>query len=223
MLFDIEFVRMNVERLRAEGGGNIRVHPNGFIQVDLAVVEGSWHDSHHKGHSGSTLRLHIWNPHDHKLPRQGTVNEVHTHVFDMRSTIIRGIMEQHIYSFVTGSEWYEHRNARDPMGNEPPKVKLYKAVYAKSGDSRLEDTGLAGMMVEDFHWSVEQGKIYNQPAFTFHDSDAKGCVVTVMEKLEVHDGDAYVLVPADIEPDNSYDRSGFDTDYLWSAVEAAIV
>lgn len=222
MLYDIEFVRENVARLRAERQGNIRVHPNGFIQVDLAVVEGSWHASHQKGHSGSTLRLHVWNPPEHALPRQETVNEVHTHVFDMHSTIIRGTMEQRIYSFSFGSEWHTHRAKTYDNGQMKIEVDLYKAIYAKSGDSRLEFTGLTGMMVEDFHWSVHQRQTYYQPAFTFHDSDAQGCVVTVMEKQEVHDGEAYVLVPNGIEPDNSFDRSAFDPDYLWSAIEAAI-
>src|SRR4051812_48292134 len=119
MLYDIGFVRESVKRLQAEDGGNIRVHPNGFIQVDLRPVEGNWHDSHQKGHSGATLRLHVWNPPGHKLPRQETVNEVHTHVFDMNSCIVRGTMEQHIYSFAFGSEWYECRHARDGMNNQP--------------------------------------------------------------------------------------------------------
>ena len=45
----------------------------------------------------------------------------------------------------------------------------------------------------------------------------------MMEKTEVHEGDAYVLIPTDIEPDNSYDRANAaPEDYLWSAIEAAI-
>lgn len=228
-MYDINFVRENVARLRAEGGGNIRVHPNGFIQVDLADVEGSWHESHKQGHSGSTLRLHIWNPPGHEVPHQGTVNELHTHVFDMHSNVVRGKMNQRIYTFAVGSEWHSIRAAsdrkviKDGITLNPMVVKLYKAVYAKSSDSRLEDTGIRGVVIADFDWSVRQGQSYFQPAFTFHDSDPQGCTVTVMEKTEVHQGDAYVLVPEDIEPDNSYDRaSAAPADYLWSAVEAAI-
>jgi hypothetical protein len=216
MLYDIDWVRQAVERVKEDGRGNIRVHPNCFIQLDLIPVAEDWHASYQKGHSGSTLRLHVWNPPRHYLPRQGTVNEVHTHVFDMHSSVVRGTMEQRIYTFAYGSEWHIHRNSNPP-------IKLYRAVYEKSGDSRLEDTGLLGTMIEDFHWSVHAGQTYDQPAFTFHDSDPMGCTVTVMEKTNVHEGDAYVLVPADIEPDNSFDRANAaPEDFLWSAVEAAI-
>ena len=217
-MHDINWVREAVARIKEDGRGNIRVHPNGFIQLDLIPVAEDWHASYQKGHSGATRRLHIWNPPGFKLPHQETVNEIHTHVFDMYSTVVRGRMEQHIYSFVVGSEWHLHRS-KIPR----PPIKLYKAVYAKSGDSRLEDTGILGVMIEDFSWGVHVGQTYDQPAFTFHDSDPRGCTVTVMEKVNVHEGDAYVLVPADIEPDNSYDRANAaPEDYLWSAVEAAI-
>jgi hypothetical protein len=230
MLFDIEWVRDRVAQVKDDGrgrprvhagrAGNARVHPNGFIQLDLIPTEEDWHGSHQKGHSGSTLRLHIWNPPDHPLPHQGTTNEIHTHVFDMNSNVIRGKMNQRIYSLVVGSEWYEHRHTPK---RPHQRVKLYKAVYKKSGDSRLFDTEITGLLIEDFDYSVFEGQTYFQPAFTFHDSDPEGCTVTVMEKTVVHDGDAYVLVPTDIEPDNSYDRANAaPEDFLWSAIEAAI-
>ena len=82
-------------------------------------------------------------------------------------------------------------------------MKLYKAIYGKGADSRLEDTGIRGCVIEDFVFAVHQGETYTQPAFTFHDSDPEGCTVTVMEKTEIHKGDAYVLIPLDIEPDNA--------------------
>jgi hypothetical protein len=217
VLYDIEWVRQAVDRVKEDGGGNIRIHPNGFIQLDLQPTEESWRASHHGGHSGANLRLHIWNPPGFKLPRQGTINEVHTHVFDMHSSVVRGKMEQHIYTFAYGSEWHIHRH------NNPP-FKLYRAVYgAASANSRLEYTGLMGALIEDFHWGVHQGQTYTQPAFTFHDSDARDCVVTVMEKTQVHEGDAYVLVPEGIVPDNDFDRAtAAPEDYLWGAVVAAL-
>ena len=61
---------------------------------------------HHEGHSGASLRLHIWNPPGHELPHQETINELHTHVFDMHSTIVRGKMNQRIFTFAVGSEWH---------------------------------------------------------------------------------------------------------------------
>jgi hypothetical protein len=230
VLYDIEWVREAVQRVKEDGGGNIRIHPNGFIQLDLLPTEESWRASHHGGHSGANLRLHIWNPPDFKLPRQGTVNELHTHVFDMHSTIVRGKMNQRIYTLAVGSEWWSVRASHDPkvikdgITLNPMIVKLYKAVYGPaSANSRLEDTGIRGNVVADFDWSVHQGQTYFQPAFTFHDSDPEGCTVTVMEKTEIHVGDAYVLIPEDIEPDNDFDRAtAAPEEYLWGAVVAAL-
>jgi hypothetical protein len=217
--YDIEWVRGAVEDVKEDGGGNIRIHPNGFIQVDLQPVEENWRASHHKGHSGASLRLHIWNPPGFALPRQETHNELHTHVFDMHSSIIKGTMQQRIYSLVVGSEWHEHRG----VSASAMKVKLYKAVYGKASDSRLEDTGIRGLAVQDFTWGISAGQSYTQPAHTFHDSDARNCVVTIMEKTEIHPGDAYVLVPTNIEPDNEFDRASASTpEYLWAAVKAAL-
>jgi hypothetical protein len=238
MQYTLDWVRDEVARLKANGGGrprvhssrpgNARVHPNGFIQLDLEPTEATWHESHHEGHSGANLRLHIWNPPGHKLPHQGTFNELHTHVFDMHSNVVRGKMNQRIYTFAVGSEWWTSRAFKDPkvvkdLAEMPEFFKLYKAVYAKSADSRLEDTGIRGVVIEDFDFAVSAGQSYYQPAFTFHDSDPEGCTVTVMEKTEVHPGDAHVLIPNNIEPDNSYDRAtAAPVEYLWEAIEAAL-
>src|SRR3954453_8938459 len=105
MTYTIDWVRETVARVKEGGGGNIRVHPNGFIQLDLVEPEygasmgGSWYASHQQGHSGAALRLHIWNPPGHELPHQETVNEVHTHVFDMQSNVIVGTLEQWRFGF----------------------------------------------------------------------------------------------------------------------------
>lgn len=215
-MYDIDWVRETVKRVKEDGGGNIRVHPNGFIQLDLIPVAEDWHASYQQGHSGATLRLHIWNPPDHELPHQETVNEVHTHVFDMHSNVIVGTLEQWRFGFMMGAEKYLSMIQHD----------LYRAVYNKTSDSRLEFTGISGRLIDLDQFAVHRGQSYTQQAFTFHDSQPSPhdkCVVTVMEKTEVHKGDAYVLCRAGEPPDNSYDRAAAASeDFLWSAVEAAI-
>jgi hypothetical protein len=56
-----------------------RVHPNGFIQLDLSP-------DHRR-------RLHIWHP---DVPDQG-VQSIHDHVFDMESQVILGLLGQRLY------------------------------------------------------------------------------------------------------------------------------
>lgn len=213
MQYTLDWVREQVTRLLADAdkrAGNVRVHPNGFIQVDLLPVEETWHESHKQGHSGANLRLHVWNPPNHQLPRQETVNEVHDHVFDMKSTVVKGQLSQCLYAFEVGA-------------SADPTHELYRAVYNKSASSRLEPTGIKGKLILTDMFEIIEGEQYTQPAFTLHDSQAFDTVVTVMEKTEVHEGDATVICPINTPPDNEFDRATAATpDFLWAAIGAAI-
>lgn len=203
--YDLDWVRQHYLN-----GKNPRVHPNGFVQLDLAEVAGGWHESHQQGHSGAALRLHIWNPPDHELPHQETVNEIHDHVFDMRSHVVRGTLEQRLYHLIVG-------------GDNGNTHQIYRAVYGKGADSRLEATGIVGRLHEYDRYPIGQGFPYTQPAFTFHDSVAHGTVVTVMEKQTIREGNASVLCHIGMEPDNSFDRaSAAPASFLWSAITASL-
>lgn len=208
----VEALREVVDGIQDADGGNPRVHPNGFIQLDLEDVPASWHASHQRGHSGASRRLHIWNPPGIELPHQETVNEIHDHVFDMRSTVIRGVLTQRLYHFITGIEarFWTH--------------ELYRAIYAKSSDSRLEPLKVYGMLEQINSFEIEEGSSYTQSAFTLHDSDPQGeLVVTVMEKTEILPGDATVVCEFNKPPDNSYDRqNAAPTELLWEAIARAL-
>jgi hypothetical protein len=199
-------LREQVAELRAAGKGNPRVHPNGFIQLDLDHVADGWHASHHRGHSGGRTRLHIWNPPGVTLPHQDTVNEIHDHVFDMLSTVMIGALEQQLYEFVPGRD-------------DGDIYERYTAVYQKGADSRLQPTGERGVLELVESLTVKAGQSYTQPAFTLHDSLACELVVTIMEKTEIHEGDATVICPVDQPPDNSFDRaSALPADEVWRAI-----
>jgi hypothetical protein len=72
-------------------------------------------------------------------------------------------------------------------------------------------------------FNITEGCSYVQPAFTFHDSNPHGLVVTVMSKMAVHEGEAHVLVRDDIKPDNSFDRANAaPAELLWQAIEASL-
>jgi hypothetical protein len=204
-------LREEVAVIRERGGGNPRIHPNGFVQLDLEPVPDSWQASHQRGHSGAARRLHIWNPPEVQLPRQETVNEIHDHVFDMRSTVVKGLLMQKTYRFAVG-------------GFHVPTHQLYRAVYNKSSDSRLEALHVYGVVEPIARIPVPAGHSYTQGASTFHDSGADGLVVTVMEKTAIRANQAHVLVPKDIEPDNEFDRaSAAPAELVWEAIERSLV
>ena len=46
---------------------------------------------------------------------------------------------------------------------------------------------------------------------------------TNMRKMQIHEGEAHVLVPDDTDPDNSFDRaSAAPVELLWQAIEASL-
>jgi hypothetical protein len=137
-------LREQVAELRAAGKGNPRVHPNGFIQLDLDHVADGWHASHHRGHSGGRTRLHIWNPPGVTLPHQDTVNEIHDHVFDMLSTVVYRRARAAALRVRAGgrSAWpFGERDLREVHRGLPEGRRL----------SRLQPTGERGVLelVED--------------------------------------------------------------------------
>jgi hypothetical protein len=207
----IESVREQAREAH-ESGANARVHPNGFIQLDLIPV-GGWDESKQRGHSGASLRLHIWNPPGIELVRQNTKNEIHDHVFDMRSTVLKGRLMQSLYEFIP----------QLPDDITMPTHEKYRAVYDKKSSSRLQGTGEYGWL-DPVRWGwVEAGQTYFQPAFTLHDSTPEGLVVTYMEKIAIHDGDATVICEYGKTPDNDFDRAkAMDPDVLWAAIERSL-
>jgi hypothetical protein len=180
----------------ADRGENPRIHPNGFIQLDLEPQESAdWTETHHRGHSGANLRLHIWNPPGGVIiPRQKTVNEIHDHVFDMKSHVVFGTLEQQLYKLMLPDADHEATHQR------------YRAVYTKSASSRLEPTEQVGWLHMYHAFPIQAGFSYTQPHGTLHNSVAHGTVITVMEKTEIHEGDAYAICGIDSPPDNDFVR-----------------
>lgn len=199
-------------------GAQPRVHPNGFIQLDLEPpADERWHEGKGTGTSGSGLRLHVWNPRDHALPHQDTVNEIHDHVFGMDSLVVRGQLTQRVYEFVVGSLTSHTERAT-------PTSELYRAVYDKQSSSRLESLGVTGILRKVIDFPVHAGQSYTQPAFTLHDTvEGDELVVTVMRKVAIYEGIPVVVCPIGCPPDNDFDRAtAASQDYLWSAIEASL-
>lgn len=186
-----------VEEVR-ERGRRPRVHPNGFIQLDLEEPEESA-----RGHSGAVRRLHVW-PEEGAIQAQESDNSVHDHVFDMHSTVLRGELEQVLY-------WPNLAHGGQPTH------EVYVARYSRASASTLAPSGVLAHCVISSTHRVRAGADYWQPAFSFHDTQAcERPLVTVMDKRRVFEGDARVLVPVGQQPDNSFDRLLESEDDLWS-------
>src|SRR5882672_5609107 len=70
-----------------------RLHPNGFIQLDLT--------------EDLSKRLHVWP--DEPLQAQLTRHPIHDHSFDMKSEILAGCLANLIYEFQPSEYNYQTR------------------------------------------------------------------------------------------------------------------
>ncbi|RWO06344.1 MAG: hypothetical protein EOS07_22155 [Mesorhizobium sp.] len=118
---------MTFDDIRAEGTG-IRVHGNGFIQIDLP----------------NARRLHVWG--HPAIPRQVVSTQIHDHRFDFYSFVLRGTMVNVVYRVRTIDHQEPSHTVYTPQARAGedtvlvpygPPVKLYpsKAEAILAGDS----------------------------------------------------------------------------------------
>jgi hypothetical protein len=182
-------------------GNTPRVHPNGFVQLDLE-------DSSGGGVPGAGGRFHVW-PDNDSLPRQETVNTIHDHKFDMRSEIVCGLLGQVRYDVGLAGV------------NLP--WEIYVAKYSCRHQSVLHASGVRVNVHACPVTFYGPGEVYVQPAGTFHDTQARGLAATIMTKTGEHEHDPRVLCLVGQPPDNSFIRGCADEGVMWNFIERALL
>ena len=174
-----------------------RVHPNGFIQVDI----------------DSRFRMHVWHP---SLPyRQKTYHPIHDHVFGFQSRVYSGRLihvPYYITEYLDGEGTHilwqaKHIDSSETTILEPidnKKINLY-AGWAKV---------------------IQPGEGYYFEPFTFHESLSNEPTMTIIEKdaKTLQQGNTKaprIAVPVGVEPDNDFQRDEVDTDILWDLIKEA--
>ena len=188
---------LNYDELRAMPG-RPRLHPNGFIQLDLV--------------EDKSLRLHVWP--DSRLENQKTMHPIHDHSFDMDSTILTGCLTNLVYEFQP-SEY----NAQ---------VTLYQAQrLAGSQDTVLApaklklNTGYLCLLGSFSKLYMPSAK-YTLRKRLLHDSIAHGLTATLMKKTNVSTYSPLIAVPAGVVPDNDYSREDIQEEVLWHFIKKAL-
>jgi hypothetical protein len=174
-----------------------RVHPNGFIQVDINEAE----------------RLHCWHP---ELPyRQKTYHPIHDHIFSFESRVLAGRLINVRYATEPYCGWgnkFERYMVQVTEGQETVLVKcplLEYRVYENQVDV------------------LQKGQGYLTTAFHFHETLSNIPTLTHMKKLGTgfvsgpNSNGASVLVPEGVIPDNDFTRAAVDTDLLWDLIHDA--
>lgn len=187
-----------IDQARREGR-QPRVHPNGFLQLDLEPDRMST--------SRPKRQLHIF---DDRLPRQTVRTLVPDHIFSMSSFVVKGIILNDTYVAVP---------------DEEGDLEIYQAQEMKCTETNLVPTGERVTLKLKRTEYVYMGESYRPPAlaFAFHDSRHEGVAVTIMTKHATVEGaKPRVLVPVDAPPDNSFSREDQDIDALWECIEEAL-
>lgn len=174
--------------------GNLpRVHPNGFIQLDL--------DDEGK------RRLHVWR---NDLPRQKVYTPVHNHRFDFTSETIVGTLSNITFELGDRDQGPAHREwvvRRDPSSEETQLVPT---------------PGVVGLMAVNATL-ITPGNGYEFFAGAFHETGFIHNTVTIITKTEPVPGiESAVLVPEGIEPDNTFTRAVPSIEYLHDKIVEAL-
>jgi len=178
-------------------GRQLRVHGNGFVQLDL---------------DDGTTRLHVW---DESVPRQAVATPVHDHVFAMRSTVLCGKL---IHTELDALPPRPHDTARSLYSVHTARQE------EGTQNTRLLPTGEVVRLRQRRRLALLPGQTYEFPAREFHTSGHRGLTATVMEKVDAPGsyGRPRVLVPLLQEPDNDFHRDGHDQAALRALVDRAL-
>lgn len=159
-------------------GNAPRVHPNGFIQLDLGI--------------DTNKRLHVWR---NDLPRQKVYTPVHNHRFDFTSETVVGALVNLTFELDNPDQGPPHREwvvRRDPSCEDTHLVPTPNIIGLVAVDSAV----------------ITAGNGYEFAAGAFHETSFIHNTVTIIHKSEPIPGiEAAVLVPEGIEPDNTFTRT----------------
>ena len=169
-------------------GTKPRVHPNGFIQLDIS----------------ENTKLHVWP--DPPLKTVEVMTPHHDHTFNFTSRIIRGALQQTLYKPVENELGEFHLYTVFPLkslGKETPFV-------------RFDDKRYDMKIVEQF--IIRTGQIYAFPAFDFHSSEPIGLTATIItirpfdKMLQAKVTCRYDQLP------RLFKRDSFEEEFLWSII-----
>jgi hypothetical protein len=175
-----------------DSGESPRWHGNGFIQLPLPA-----------GH-----RLHVWHP-DFPMDEQNNAF-IHTHVWDMSSTILLGTLIDTTYRGDT------------MFVGDLGLMDIYSV--GEAGKPGMGPRIAAGIgMVEVAAHRMVSGSVYSITRNHFHKSVANGLTATMMWKGPTRSSTdrPFVVCPADQQPYDAFSRT-LDAHDMWAAIREAL-
>jgi len=183
----------SIEEFRSTGS-HPRLHPNGFIQLDL----------------DDRRRLHVWP--DEPVRVRTPLAPIHDHVFGFVSEAFLGTIVDRRYDLV-----------EDPAGGfELHGVVCYVVGRKDAGLQRLDDKRYRLVLTEERR--VTAPGSYVMPPSVFHESAAEGLALTVITMTEPDPSrPARVVCRTGAVPTEVFKRDGGpeERERLWSIIERA--
>ncbi len=190
----IEFLEL---KLKSHSG--IHMHPVGFLQVPLMF-------DYERLPSGDKYFLNIWKP---AFVRPSDDRRLHDHVFNLRSRILWGAIENHVFEVV------DHTRGSH---------KIMQADYGGGAKSRLVDTGRQVNFRLVDRQSYHQGEEYTLPIATFHDSVLlEDFAITLMKKFDIDPHARARVVTVETLDEHFIDREQFNEELAWAAVQETLL
>ena len=170
----------------------IRVHGNGFIQIDVP------------GHEG--LRVHVWGHPD--IPRQVNPTPMHNHRFGFESRVLEGCMVNTELTF-----------AETVLDDSAGTHIAYECVPRDDEDTELvpAKNKRPFLLMDAKSTVIHRGSTYETKPVEFHETIPQGPTITLMQKKGLTDvAPPLVMVPVGLKPSNEFDRyEAMDTDRAW--------
>ena len=196
--------RLTLDELRATGN-KPRVHPNGFIQLDMDTCP-----------ELSRRRLHIWG---------------HPEVPHIQS----GFFHDHIFGFVSVAVAGALKNIRKKLVPNGKGFELHEACPAEGDSSAIRPTGQFFDVIEDGVEIISANdpslpKTYSMKAREFHETEEMGLAATVIEKdgptLAQNPASSIlprVMVPVGSVLDQAFSRhTALQEARLWEIIEEVL-
>ncbi len=189
MDYDAAWLRSTLGSLR---GAQPRWHPLGF--VSCTILE----------NSEISVRLHLWllNERRPKIPHW----PIHTHSYDLASTVLRGCLIDCSYDLISGKEF-----------------TLWEAHY-DGNSTTIRSTGQITGLRRKATRPYSQNQTYFIPTNEFHESivPKESECLTLVSCTNFTRSPPLVLGNAEEDP-VSYEREPCDADRFWRIVERAIL
>ena len=171
----------NVDWLRKN---HVKLHPFGlgFLQLKL----------------NDTDRVHFWHP---AFVRER--EEVHDHRYDFLSHVLRGEMQQSLYTFTTDED--------------EPTHEMFMTDCSPEQEGKQEWVADTGILIPSFTTSITAGNIYHIHRNTLHRIEAKKCVTFLRRGQKLK---AYADVVREIGATSTCPfKESVPVDEMWAMIE----